>query len=296
MEKPLVTVGMPTYNNPKGLRRALTLITTQTYSNLEILVSDNASSSDETEKLVKEFSEKDPRIKFFRHETNGGPVFNFKFVLKNAAGEYFMWAADDDEWTNNFIEECLKNSKNGSSVFTSYYNKNRVKNIVVTHYTPKLDVDLSTYENLKRFLSGMVPSMIYGFHHTTSLRELYVNYEPFDWYDCHLIMNIIVHKGFVTMPEQFLYTSGIDAENYIPKPFTPKKGRLFHYRPFFLNTQKLIWSERSLTLKQKIKLMHMINVFTMNAFCQWEGSYRKIQTPVVRFFSRGYNFITRRLH
>lgn len=292
MEKvqPLVSVGMPTYNNPKGLERALKLITAQTYANIEIIISDNGSATDETELLAKEFQKNDPRIRFFKHTQNGGAVFNFKFVLQNAEGEYFFWAADDDEWTDNFIEECVKQSKNGSSVFCGYYNKNRVKNILIPHYPPKLDPGFSKFDNLKRFLLSMTPSMIYGLHHTNSLKELYLNYEPFDWYDCHLIMNIIVNKGFFTLPDQFLYTSGIDNETYIPKPFVPKKGRLFHYRPFFFKTHKLIFSQKELSLKQKLKLMHMVTVFVINAFCQWEGNYRKFQTGVVHFFLRSYNF------
>jgi len=43
--QPLVTVGVPTYNRPKGLKRALNSLVNQTYQNLEIIVSDNFFSS-----------------------------------------------------------------------------------------------------------------------------------------------------------------------------------------------------------------------------------------------------------
>ena len=47
--QPLVSVGIPTYNRPEGLRRTLECITKQTYKNLEIIVSNNCSSGPEIE-------------------------------------------------------------------------------------------------------------------------------------------------------------------------------------------------------------------------------------------------------
>src|SRR5947199_10799653 len=96
--EPLVTVGIPTYNRPAGLRRALDCITGQTYRNLEILVSDNCSPGEETAAIVREYQSRDPRISYFRQPTNLGMDGNFKFLLAQAAGPYFFWAADDDEW------------------------------------------------------------------------------------------------------------------------------------------------------------------------------------------------------
>lgn len=104
---PLVSVGIPTYNRPKGLHRTLECITGQTYKNLEIIVSDNCSPRPEIEAIVREFMAKDSRIQYFRQEKNKGGLFNSKFVLEKATGEYFMWAADDDKWESIFIENCL---------------------------------------------------------------------------------------------------------------------------------------------------------------------------------------------
>jgi len=106
-EVPLVSVGIPTYNNPKGLGRTLECITGQTYLNLEIIVSDNYSPGPETEHVVREFMKKDSRLQYFRQEENKGASFNFRFVLEKATGKYFMWAADDDQWNSDFINELV---------------------------------------------------------------------------------------------------------------------------------------------------------------------------------------------
>lgn len=104
---PKVSVGMPTYNRPHGLRRALEGIVGQTYPNLEIIVSDNASPGDEVEAIMREFTRRDARIQYYRQPENFGPDHNFQFVLDKATGEYFMWAADDDWRAPEFVEELV---------------------------------------------------------------------------------------------------------------------------------------------------------------------------------------------
>ena len=74
---------------------------------MEIIVSDNCSPGTDTEDLVAEYMKKDSRVQFFKQPENKGPYFNFKFVLSKASGQYFMWAADDDNWEQNFIEEIM---------------------------------------------------------------------------------------------------------------------------------------------------------------------------------------------
>ena len=56
----------------------------QTYTNLEIIVSDNASPNPEVEKIAREFTSRDSRIIYYRQEKNKGAVLNFVFVLKQA--------------------------------------------------------------------------------------------------------------------------------------------------------------------------------------------------------------------
>jgi glycosyltransferase involved in cell wall biosynthesis len=87
---PLVSIGVPTYNRPEGLRIALDAIVRQTYPNIEVIVSDNASPGDEVTATMNEFCKKDSRILFYRQQKNLGPVNNFRFVLEKATGKYFM--------------------------------------------------------------------------------------------------------------------------------------------------------------------------------------------------------------
>jgi len=122
MDEPLVSVGIPCYNRPEGLRRTLECITGQTYTNLEIIVSDNCSPNPEVERVGREFAEKDPRVKYVRQSDNLGALPNFHYVLRTANGKYFMWGSDDDEWSPNFIEatySCLEKNPDSNMAFTN---------------------------------------------------------------------------------------------------------------------------------------------------------------------------------
>lgn len=106
-QTPLVTVGIPTYNRPAGLERTLDCILNQSYRNLEIIVSDNCSTDPTVLPILEKYALQDERVKFYVQEKNLSIVPNFQFLLNMARGYYFMWAADDDSWDNNFIEVCV---------------------------------------------------------------------------------------------------------------------------------------------------------------------------------------------
>ena len=60
MELPLVSIGIPTYNRPEGLRKLLDSMLNQTYKNIELIVSDNATPGNTVDELVNEYRRKIP--------------------------------------------------------------------------------------------------------------------------------------------------------------------------------------------------------------------------------------------
>ena len=104
---PLVSVGITTYNRPDSLRKALESVVNQTYYNLEILISEDCTPCEETKAVLREYAALDPRVRCFHQEKNLGPPRNIRFVLEQAAGEYFMWADDDDVRDLRWVEALL---------------------------------------------------------------------------------------------------------------------------------------------------------------------------------------------
>ena len=88
-QKPKLTIGIPIYNGEKFVRDKLENILSQTFSNFEIIISDNAST-DKTQEICNEFLKNDKRIQYFRQKTNIGGIQNFIFVMSKAKTEYFF--------------------------------------------------------------------------------------------------------------------------------------------------------------------------------------------------------------
>jgi glycosyltransferase involved in cell wall biosynthesis len=104
--RPLVTIGIPTYNRAGGyLRECIESAINQTYSNIEIIIADNCSV-DGTTTLVSSIA--DSRIRYFRHPKNIGANNNFNYCLEQARGDYFLLLHDDDLIDHDFVDACLK--------------------------------------------------------------------------------------------------------------------------------------------------------------------------------------------
>jgi glycosyltransferase involved in cell wall biosynthesis len=106
-KQPLVTIGIPSYNREALLKRAIDSAIKQDYRNVEIIVSDNAST-DGTENLCRYYASQDGRFKYIRQSKNLGPTANFVEVLKNASGQFFMWLGDDDWIDPAYVSSCIQ--------------------------------------------------------------------------------------------------------------------------------------------------------------------------------------------
>jgi glycosyltransferase involved in cell wall biosynthesis len=105
-EKPRVSIGMPVFNGENYLKEAIDSILTQTYSNFELVISDNAST-DSTRQICLEYAAQDKRIRFFRNDRNIGAAKNGNRVFELSSGEYFRWAAHDDMIAPDYLLKCV---------------------------------------------------------------------------------------------------------------------------------------------------------------------------------------------
>jgi glycosyltransferase involved in cell wall biosynthesis len=101
---PKVTIAIPTLNRVAYLRLALESALGQTYDNLEVIVSNNASTDDTATYLS---SCTDPRLRVL-HQTNLLPMTeNWNACLAAATGEYFLLLSDDDILEPDAIRELV---------------------------------------------------------------------------------------------------------------------------------------------------------------------------------------------
>ena len=98
---PRLSIGMAVFNGADLIAQALDSLLAQTFTDFELIVSDNGST-DATEAICRAYAARDERIRYVRHTVNQGPAFNFAYVLDEARAEYFMFAAHDDLWDPEF--------------------------------------------------------------------------------------------------------------------------------------------------------------------------------------------------
>jgi len=108
----MVTVMIPTYNQEEYIARAIESALAQTYPDLEIVISDDAST-DGTEYIVRKYLSH-PNIKYFRQETNIGRVNNYhKILYEYATGDWVLNLDGDDYLLRqDFIAEAIKAFEN----------------------------------------------------------------------------------------------------------------------------------------------------------------------------------------
>lgn len=107
MNSPRISLGMPVYNGEQYLALALDALLAQTFTDFELIISDNAST-DRTEEICRAYAAKDSRIRYYRQRQNQGGAWNFNQVLHLATGEYFRWACHDDFCAPTLLERCVE--------------------------------------------------------------------------------------------------------------------------------------------------------------------------------------------
>lgn len=103
---PLVTIGLPVYNGENYLRQALQSLVSQTFTDWELILSDNGST-DGTEAICREFAMRDGRIRYLREPANRGAAWNFNRVFALSRSPLFRWAAHDDVCAPELLERCV---------------------------------------------------------------------------------------------------------------------------------------------------------------------------------------------
>ena len=168
-----VTVAVPVYNSEGTLPHTMESILAQTYTNLEIVICDNAST-DRTTELCREWAAKDPRVRYYRNQANIGQTRNFRKALELSSGEFFMWTCADDcrppEAIERLVEALVSNPKavmaHGPIIARGIDFEVEIANAM----------DLSSpspAERVRSFIRGIRHnSMVHGLYRRASLKKL----------------------------------------------------------------------------------------------------------------------------
>lgn len=259
-----VTIGIPVYNGEKFIRKALDSVLTQTYSDFELIISDNASR-DSTPNICEEYAKKDKRIRYFRQEKNRDIMWNFRFILEQATSNYFMWLAVDDHIHSTFIEKNAKILDFNNNVVVSmgkvqsYSLESEVHEIdsidrLFGNFIKKLRFRLKPIgpysisgaydKKVRKFLKGSTTSIIYGLHRTEVLRKSIIQ-ELFIGDDWAIILNILKHGDTYVLEEILtnVYDRGLSRKGLINLAYNYNHSFFGTVFPFYFFTK---WCIRNL--------------------------------------------------
>jgi len=180
--------------------------------------------------VVDEFH--DPRIRLFRQATNIGGFANFEFVLAQAKGDYFMWAADDDGWEPDFISELLAAFK--PSAIVSFCNY--VKYAESGEVRGKIEITAESCELGLREILDKVFSLkkinvaIYGLFRREALQSLLKKGLPkHGALDRILFAYIALSGQTVVLSNKYLHKRVVHKGTYSSRHGGVKRGKAVNY-------------------------------------------------------------------
>lgn len=173
--RPAVSIGVPVYNGENYLGAMLESVLSQTFTDFEVVVSDNASS-DATPAILRDFAARDARIQVHTASENQGAAWNFNRVLELARGHYFKWQAHDDVILPTYLENCAGALDARPEVVLAHTAVDMVDHRLelIEHYGIRLDTD--NPDPIIRFRDMVLPwnlcFEVFGLLRTNTLRRL----------------------------------------------------------------------------------------------------------------------------
>ncbi len=101
-----VTIVLPTYNGEKYIRESIDSILSQTYTDWELIIV-NDCSTDNTPKIIQQYSREDKRIRIINNSVNKKLPESLNIGFKYASGEYLTWTSDDNYYLCNAISKMV---------------------------------------------------------------------------------------------------------------------------------------------------------------------------------------------
>ena len=283
-EGPKVSVGMPVYNGEKKLAKALESIINQTYTNIEIIISDNCST-DLTSEICQKYLGLDARIKYTRFEENRGTIANFNNVFNLSSGDFFMWASHDDFHEPTFISECIKSFTDKPEAALCAPN---MRGITSPKATQHWIGDLSTFKDKNSVISRYFETLrhfpavaMYGLYRSSMIRRTSLLPKGVGA-DLLFIQNLALYGSFIEIDQVLFTYYGREKWNTVDEDyavFYGKDKKPWYYSPFlivFYNQVKIVIN-CSHTIRVKLGLLGILMYFQIGQF------FLKIVLKIIKF-------------
>ncbi len=201
-----VSIGMPVFNSEQHLHAAVASILNQTFSDFELVVSDNAST-DTTAEIVRDYARRDARVRYIRQSQNIGAPANWNFVVGEAHGTYFKWASGNDVVPPTMLARCVEVMDREREVVLTYGHTQLIDDAgnALNIYPDDIEVRAPrASERFARVYSGLAMNNAQcGLIRLKTLRNTRLD-RPYPAGDMVLMAELALLGHFVLLPEVLL--------------------------------------------------------------------------------------------
>ncbi len=228
--KPLVSIGVPTWNRYELLQLCLNSVLSQTYTNFECIIMDNCSI-DQTHQVCQQYLERDNRFRYYRQSTFVTSFANFNDCFLKSRGKYFCWLGDDDVWEPDFLLRCVEALEKDDSVILAapwfHYHYEDCSKIVLNDW-PNV-IRLSIYDRTRYIVQNLeVGAPIMGLIRSAALRRTKLFQELYGPEQL-LLIELSLYGSFKIVPK-VLYHKFYEQAN-LGYQSTPSRKTGYYWKP-----------------------------------------------------------------
>ena len=226
----LLSVGMPVYNGELYIRDAIESILSQTHTEFELIISDNAST-DKTQSICEEYVSRDPRVNYILNDRNIGAAENYNAVFMLSKGRYFKWASSNDYCAPRFFETCINLLESNPDAVLAFPRTRLYSNSIEKHFDYSDKVATSSDSPKERMLHIIdnirLNNMLNGLIRSKALRKTRLHL-PFFASDSCLMCELALYGKLLEVPE-YLFYRRMDEES--STSMQGETALVEHFRP-----------------------------------------------------------------
>jgi glycosyltransferase involved in cell wall biosynthesis len=276
---PLVSVGLFVYNGERFIEEALESILTQTFTDFELIISDNAST-DRTGKIARAYAERDDRIRYYRNETNIGAGWNARRVYELATGKYFKWAAVDDIIEPDLLRRCVEILEGDPGCVVAYARTKEVDENGTFIKNYMMPMQTSSNDPAVRFREMLLIDhncyQIYGVMRMSALRRI----PPQGVYvsgDRVLLARMSLLGRFYEVPEHLFISRHHSAQSTKTLPVRMKQSRRLRLTNRYSALPSPEWWDPAKTRTISFPEFRKLREYFLSVYCAPLGAGQKLR-------------------
>jgi glycosyltransferase involved in cell wall biosynthesis len=274
-----VSIGLPVYNGENYLEEAIHSVLEQTYTDFELVISDNAST-DRTAEICRDYASTDQRIRYLCNEHNLGAAPNYNLAWNQCSGKYFKWLAHDDRLLPEYV---------AATVTALEKNPNAVLCNTTVEYIGSKGEHLGNYQSVMEHAGSDNPAA----RLSAMILRSHTCIDFFGMIQREAMKNSLLHQAFSGADKAFLAQMALRGRLLqLNEPLVQMREHPDRYTRQTKSAQmKLAWHDTSLTKKRDIPVLNLYRTYRnlVETESLSEAERRACFRVLRRFWFSGWN-------